>query len=292
MAKMNHCLVLLILSSMMMMLMSMANAAKMNVLVMNDDDEIVGERWIDVVNEDPPAYWPSIPQSTPKAARVQMQLEFPIGSPNLTVSKPWLKNAHTCELASYDSTALHHFAETRFAQTNDPCQLPAVSEHSHFTWLMTDDYQASFGAYKNILEFGTKHANLAMTRTGFVGGELWVRDNGASVVFNLDSGTYTKPIARRMEPDDPLGYIERVFLPKARAIFAQFECGVTYDAAFTFPADLPTYDYVDRLCRVDPFVTFTDSFQWTVPPHNNTNMCQTWQKSTCQDRRQSTPVQL
>jgi hypothetical protein len=55
-----------------------------------------------------------------------------------------------------------------FVASNDLCALPA----GMYTWIVTDDYQLSFGQFTNTYEFNTKHANLALMRAGYVAGEF------------------------------------------------------------------------------------------------------------------------
>ena len=50
----------------------------------------------------------------------------------------------------------------------------------------------TFGRYVNVIEFQTKHANLAMARTVYAAGEMKVvegtRDSKKGIFWNLDSG--------------------------------------------------------------------------------------------------------
>jgi hypothetical protein len=94
---------------------------------------------------------------------------FPVGSPNITVSDPWVKKAKTCGWST-DSSLVHHFEDTVFMETNDVCSLPP----GVYTWIATEDYQLSFGQFANTYEFASKHANLALKRTGYVAGEIAV----------------------------------------------------------------------------------------------------------------------
>ena len=94
---------------------------------------------------------------------------FPVGSPNVTVSDPWQKKAETCSWST-DSYLIHHFEDTVFVDTNDLCSLaPGL-----YTWIATADYQLSFAQFINTYEFSSKHANIALKRTGFVAGEIAV----------------------------------------------------------------------------------------------------------------------
>ncbi len=109
---------------------------------------------------------------------------FPVGSPNITVSEPWVKKAETCSWNS-DSNLVHHFEDTIFHPTNDVCALST----GMYTWIVTDDYQVSFGKYANTYEFPTKHANIALMRSGYVAGEITVipatSHNKAMIYWNL-----------------------------------------------------------------------------------------------------------
>jgi hypothetical protein len=98
-----------------------------------------------------------------------LRAAFPVGSPNITVSDPWIKKAQTCGWSA-DSNLVHHFEDTVFMDTNDVCSLPP----GVYTWVATEDYQLSFGQFVNTFEFSSKHANLALKRTGYVAGEIAV----------------------------------------------------------------------------------------------------------------------
>lgn len=96
-----------------------------------------------------------------------LQTQFPVGSPNITVSDPWVKKAETCTWTT-DSNLVHHFEDTVYEPTNDICSLSP----GEYTWIVTSDYQISIGKFPNTYEFTSKHANLALMRTGYVAGEL------------------------------------------------------------------------------------------------------------------------
>lgn len=96
-----------------------------------------------------------------------LQAQFPVGSPNITVSDPWVKKAETCTWKT-DSNLVHHFEDTVYEPTNDICSLSP----GEYTWIVTSDYQISIGRFPNTYEFTSKHANLALMRTGYVAGEL------------------------------------------------------------------------------------------------------------------------
>ncbi len=71
----------------------------------------------------------------------------------------------------------------------------------HYTWLILDDGTKVFGEVTDGFEFGVKHGHLANGRKVVAAGEMMVAENG-NVVFNLQSGTFSKPIAR-FHPDGP-----------------------------------------------------------------------------------------
>jgi hypothetical protein len=109
------------------------------------------------------------PTNTDPAIQSLLKTAFPPGSSNVTVSDPWVKKAETCNWKT-DSSLVHHLEDTLFMDTNDLCSLPA----GLYTWVLTSDYQLSFGQFMNTYEFTSKHANLALGRTGFVAGEISV----------------------------------------------------------------------------------------------------------------------
>lgn len=113
-----------------------------------------------------------------------LKSSFPAGSPNITVSDPWVKKAETCSWKT-DSNLVHHFEDTVYIPTNDVCSLsPGL-----YTWIVTSDYQLSFGKFANVYEFASKHSNLALMRTGYVAGEFAViaasPENKAMIYWNL-----------------------------------------------------------------------------------------------------------
>jgi len=66
----------------------------------------------------------------------------------------------------------------------DPCQLP----QGYYTWILTDDWQLTFGSVINNLEWGVKHRHLANCRFVIAGGEWLTTASGSE--FNLSSGTF------------------------------------------------------------------------------------------------------
>lgn len=82
------------------------------------------------------------PANTDEALKEALRVAFPIGSPNVTVTDPWTKKAETCQWSS-DSSLIHHFEDTLYVPTNDICSLsPGL-----YTWIVTADYEMSFGQY-------------------------------------------------------------------------------------------------------------------------------------------------
>jgi hypothetical protein len=124
--------------------------------------------------------------NTDPAIQTMLQAAFPYGSPNVTVADPWQKKAKTCGYTT-DSHLIHHFEDTIFLPTNDICSLaPGL-----YTWTVTADYQISLGQFTNTYELASKHANLALMRTGYVAGELAVipatAHSKAQISWNLMS---------------------------------------------------------------------------------------------------------
>ena len=115
------------------------------------------------------------PMNTDPTIQALLKSNFPQGAPNASVTDPWTKKAETCGWST-DSNLIHHFEDTVFVDTNDVCTLPP----GLYTWIVTEDYQFSFAQFMNTYEFTSKHANLALKRTGYVAGELAVIAAGPS----------------------------------------------------------------------------------------------------------------
>ena len=49
--------------------------------------------------------------NTPKDVSTALKIEFPINSPNLTVSQPWVRSTELCK--SGDAIIIHHFEDSK-----------------------------------------------------------------------------------------------------------------------------------------------------------------------------------
>lgn len=255
-----------------------ANGTLSKFYIMDENDVISGHFYVELNIADNTL--PPIPMGTQEEFRNAAQQLFPKGSPNVTVDAPWIKHVSTCS-HDHDSFLTHFFQETKYVWTNNIC----VLSEGTYTWILTDDYQISFGKFTNNYEFGSKHSNLAMKRTGYVAGELIVMtstsDSKHIVGWNLDSGTYSDPIAESMNKTDPGYYIENILKPKVDAIFKTTECydNLFYiDSEFFFPV-LPSVEYVSWVCANNIFVRNYSSLVWA---DTNLSVCDGWGAGACE----------
>ena len=259
------------------------------VLVMDGRDRVVGREVRRVrVGRDapPPPPLPQAPLNTSEAVRRVAAAQFPPGSPNLTVSEPWVKKGDLCDVGhgTDDVLAVHHLQDAVYAGGNDVCSLkPGV-----YTWTLTADWQLSFGRFLNGLEWGTKHANLALGRACYVAGELLVpppsNASREAVFWNLLSGTYSLPISSQQSPpDDPTRYLEKVLYPAMRAVWDAVPCGkrLHYQGSEFFPEAVPSEGYVALLCASNYYAAYQGALSWSAPPHNGSSVCPDWGRKTC-----------
>merc|ERR1712137_743469 len=258
-----------------------------SVYLMDDHDHIIGQM---VVHLDYHSIeqlgLPAIPKETSQEIKSAAESQFPFGSPNVTVDGPWRKHVSTCS-HSHDSYLTHYFAETEFVWSNDVCALPSGT----YTWILTSDYQLSFGRYENNYELGSKHSNIAMKRSGFVAGELLVSSGSLQskriIGWNLLSGTYSEPISASMNESYPDAYLEEVLRPKMDQVWKASNCSddlFYQNSEFFFPV-LPSNEYVGWACANNPFVRNYSSLVWD---DSSVSVCDDWHPLTCVHKRSST----
>lgn len=233
-------------------------------------------------SEEAPAV-PTPPLQTSDKIQQAAQRMFPPGTLNMTVDKPWIKKGSICNIAHSDAHIVHHFEDTAFVPSNDVCALPVGA----YTWTLTADYQLSFGRYPNNIEFGTKHANLALARPVYVAGELAVLSGTSNargqLLWNLLSGTFSLPMSASVNASDPLAYLENVMAPAMSQVWAAALCYplMHYQNAEFFPELLPSSPYIADICANDYYALYDDALTWLAPPSVNSSVCQHWDDETC-----------
>lgn len=90
-------------------------------------------------------------------------------------------------------------------------QVNNLERGQSYTYVILDDGTVAYGNVKNSFEYGVKHIQLANGRPVVAAGELRVNLDG-SVVFNLESGTFTKPLIQQkgVSPEDLKQKVQQV----------------------------------------------------------------------------------
>lgn len=124
-----------------------AKTKQIKIPILNENDEIYSYK---IVKQRPNIHEmiPNIPLNTPREIQIESRRIFPFGSPNITLNSPmWGKNVSICNKKEIDTT--YSYLETNFTKTQNPCELP----RGMYMWMITSDYQMSFGEYFNNIEW-------------------------------------------------------------------------------------------------------------------------------------------
>lgn len=212
----------------------------------NKNDEFVGYKPYKVENPNQQNinFYKSsqnIPYNTPREIQMEARTCFPYGSPNKTQLGPyWVRMIDICQDKELETT--YSFAETNLSKTQDPCQLKS----GFYTWLITNDYQLTFGEYLNGLEWGIRHIHLAMKRIGFIGGEITIKDE--SIKWNLESGSFTKEIIKELGERGPQYRLRMI--ENMKRIWNVTKCASKFE--FTekkIKNIIPPKVYITNLCK-------------------------------------------
>eukprot|EP01086_Lenisia_limosa_P011640 TRINITY_DN3797_c0_g1_i1.p1 TRINITY_DN3797_c0_g1~~TRINITY_DN3797_c0_g1_i1.p1 ORF type:complete len:300 (-),score=26.63 TRINITY_DN3797_c0_g1_i1:39-938(-) len=162
------------------------------VAILNDRDEMVSTRIVGVDK--------AVGSITPSATTPESMKEV---FRKLFTNKPAIRNPFVLWETLQNTCKAHHFRDTymimsmadcAIQHSSNPCTLP---RNHYYTWALTDDFELSFGQYRDIWEWGTKHKCLAgPDRHVFAAGEMYISSTGL-VKFNIASGTFMRPIVDR-----------------------------------------------------------------------------------------------
>jgi len=156
---------------------------------------------------------------------------FGDASENKTYNGHYTQTKPNCYNAERNLRVIMEESDTIKDPIGDPCTLNV----GWYNWVLTVDYEFTFGRVFNKLEWGVKHKLVASNRAVWAAGEFNVFPN-ETTIWNTDSGSYI--------------YTDMSLLKtKMKNVFKDLKCESTFiSQSRAFKKEVPTYQYMTELC--------------------------------------------
>jgi len=176
------------------------------------------------------------PKNTPSKLKDSFKKE--LGSLNSLADtlEEWVRERDACS-DTQKIVVIDQMSSKNPQTEQNPCKLPV----GNFTWVITNDWEVTFGQVVNNIEWGIKHRHLANCRPAIAGGEM--RRGASEITWNLKSGTFDK-----LWEDD---HTKKELVKKLNKAFSVAECKIKDDVSNEniYKKAKPTTPQIDALCQ-------------------------------------------
>jgi hypothetical protein len=180
---------------------------------------------------------------TPEHLRREAMIQIPFNSPKINSTKNVVaQNKRSCN--DRRIRVNQTLSDAIFYPSRYICDL----KEGRYAYVLREDYYFYFSNQENVLEFGSKHLQMAQKINVFAAGEMLV--NRTTILWNFNSGTYATPMFRLYPEYKPIltAKLEKVFKIATCSGKIKFQ-----SESFQQRANA-TREYISRICKEIPDV--------------------------------------
>jgi len=124
------------------------------------------------------------PKNTPSNLKDSLKKELSSSKTMTSKGEEWEREREICN--DKETVEIVDLLSSKLPLNDqNPCKLA----DGNYTWVITNDWEITFGHVINNFEWGVKHKHLANCRALVAGGE-W-KKSGSETIWNLESGTFS-----------------------------------------------------------------------------------------------------